>query len=392
MREQWQRFITRRNFLRAGLGGVTGMLGAGILGRMTQAQEVSPTPTHTEHAAEKATSYPAQTHVSSHGNMSLVGAVDHGRNGFDPMEMLVDWDFGKVSTLPSGQTLREYEISAGDIEIEIAPGIFFPAWTFNARVPGPSIRCTEGDRIRINFSNFGSHPHTLHFHGFHPAEMDGVPGVGRGEINPGESFTYEFDAEPFGCHLYHCHALPLRRHIHKGMYGAFIVDPKEGRPPAREFMMIMNAFDTNFDGANEIYAVNTVGHEFMRRPIPVQVGELIRIYLINIIEFDPINSFHLHANFFNYYDTGTTLTPTLRTVDTIMQAQGQRGILEFTFRWPGSYMFHAHVSEFAELGWMGFFNAMAPENFAVALAEVGVDTEWDQKGTQSGTSDEGAAS
>ncbi|MAS35110.1 MAG: copper oxidase [Anaerolineaceae bacterium] len=320
--------------------------------------------------------------MASHGNSMLVGTVDHDRNLFDPMNMLVDWDYGSVSTLPNGQTLREYNVFAADHEIEIAPGIFFPAWTFNNRVPGPSLRCTEGDRIRIQFTNVGSHPHTLHFHGIHTAEMDGVAGAGPGEIGVGESFVYEFDAEPFGCHLYHCHALPLKRHIHKGLYGAFIVDPPEGRPPAREFMMMMNGFDTNFDGGNEIYAVNTVGHEYARRPIPIQVGELVRIYLINITEFDPINSFHLHAEFFDYYDHGTTLEPTLHTVDTIMQAQAQRGILEFSYRWPGKYMFHAHISEFAELGWMGFFNAVEAENFEAALADIGVDSEWDRKGTQ----------
>ena len=178
----------------------------------------------------------------------LVGAVDHERNGFDPMQMLVDWDYGTLTgETDDGRPIREYDIAAGDIEIEIAPGIFFPAWTYNGRVPGPTIRCTEGDRLRINFANFGTHPHTMHFHGFHPAEMDGVDGQYRGAISPGESFTYEFDADPFGCHLYHCHATPLKRHIHKGMYGAFIVDPPGGRPPAREFMMMMNAFDTNFD-------------------------------------------------------------------------------------------------------------------------------------------------
>ena len=50
---------------------------------------------------------------------------------------------------------------------------------------------------------------------------------------PGGQFVYEFDAEPFGLHLYHCHAVPLKRHIHKGLYGTFIVDPEDrrGRPP-----------------------------------------------------------------------------------------------------------------------------------------------------------------
>ncbi len=96
----------------------------------------------------------------------------------------------------------------------------------------------------------------------------------------------------------------------------------------------------------------------MNVPIRLDKSRPVRIYLVNVTEFDPINSFHLHANFFDYYDTGTTLEPTLRTVDTIAQMQGQRGILELSYKdhEPGLYMFHAHVSEFAELGWMGLFD------------------------------------
>src|SRR3546814_2769564 len=91
-------------------------------------------------------------------------------------------------------------------------------------------------------------------------------------------FVYEFTARPFGCHLYHCHSVPLKRHIHKGMYGAFIVDPDPQRHPEaeaaarsrllgtpenarwQEFLMVMNAFDTNFDDENEVYAVNSIAH------------------------------------------------------------------------------------------------------------------------------------
>lgn len=370
MKNKIRRYLARRDFLRLGLGGAVGALGSAIVNPDVRAQ--------TE---------PAGSHQGGHGDsqMLLVGEVDHERNGFDPLQLLTDWDYGTVGTLANGQTLREYNIVAVDKEIEIAPGIFFPAWTYQGRVPGPTLRCAEGDRVRIRFTNAGTHPHTIHFHGIHPFEMDGVPGAGPGEIGVGESFVYEFDAEPFGCHLYHCHAIPLKRHIHKGLYGAFIVDPQAGRPPAREFVMVMNGFDTNFDGDNEIYAVNTVGHEYAKRPIPVQVGELVRVYLINITEFDPINSFHLHAEFFDYYDHGTSLDPTLRTVDTIMQCQAQRGILEFRYRWPGQYMFHAHQSEFVELGWMGNFNVVEPSDFAAALEQVGLDADWDARSTEGST-------
>ncbi len=282
----------------------------------------------------------------------------------------MDFNYGDRVTSENGRTVREYDIVAVDKEVEVAPGIMFPAWTYNARIPGPTIRCTEGDLLRIRFVNAGSHPHTMHFHGIHKASMDGVPLghhmqhmppelAGPGHIQPGDSFTYEFDAEPFGLHLYHCHALPLKRHVFKGLYGAFIIDPVEARPPAKEMVMVMNAFDTNLDGGNEIYAVNSIAFGYVNEPIPLKVDELVRIYLVNITEFDLINSFHLHANFFDYYDTGTTMTPTLRTVDTIMQCQGQRGILEFKYKFPGMYMFHAHQSEFADLGWMGMFNVTA---------------------------------
>jgi FtsP/CotA-like multicopper oxidase with cupredoxin domain len=121
--------------------------------------------------------------------------------------------------------------------------------------------------------------------------------------------------------------------------------------------MMMNAFDSNFDNENEVYAVNTVAHYHMHHPIKVTVGRPVRIYLVNVTEFDLLNSFHLHGMFFDVYRTGTSLTTSERT-DTVVLCQGERTILETTFRYPGDFMFHAHQSEFAELGWMGLFRAV----------------------------------
>jgi FtsP/CotA-like multicopper oxidase with cupredoxin domain len=151
--------------------------------------------------------------------------------------------------------------------------------------------------------------------------------------------------------------MPLADHIAKGLYGAFIIDPRDDRPKADELVMVMNGFDTNFDRSNEVYAVNTVAFAYQHEPVRVKRGELVRIYLVNALEFDLLNSFHIHANFFDYYPTGTSREPTELT-DTVIQGQGQRGILELRFPYEGKYMFHAHVSEFAELGWMGFFEVV----------------------------------
>jgi FtsP/CotA-like multicopper oxidase with cupredoxin domain len=350
--------VDRRNFLkRFGVAGALG--GAGIVGRreLLGGSSRGAGAAHL-HRAGMAPGGHAQHggdgRLGGHG-LGSVGRVDHARNGFDPSVLLTDFDPGEVSRDSSGRTVREYELVAVDKEIEVAPGVFFPAWTYNGRVPGPTIRATEGDRVRIKLVNASAHLHTIHFHGFHPAGMDGVPGFG--EVTPGESFTYDFVAEPFGTHLYHCHSLPLAQHIHRGLYGAFIVDPKDKRPDAHEMVMVMNAFDTNFDGENEVYAINTVAFAYMNEPIRINAGELQRAHVINITEFDPINSIHLHANFFNLYRTGTSLEPDGFT-DTISMGQAERHMIEFVYREPGTFMFHAHQTEFVELGWMSAFEVV----------------------------------
>jgi len=306
-----------------------------------------------------------------HATFAAGPSVDHRANGFHPTELLRDFDYGTTRRLASGRVVREWEIVAHDKEIEVAPGVKYEAWTYNGRVPGPTLRAREGELLRIRFVNASEHPHTMHFHGIHPALMDGMPGIGErrggGQIERGEAFTYEFDATPFGLHLYHCHVAPLAAHIARGLYGAFIIDPKDGRPEADEMVMVMNGFDTNFDLANEVYAVNTVGFHYINEPIMVDRGGPVRIYLVNILEYDPLNSFHIHGNFFQHYPTGTSLQPSEFT-DTIIQGQGQRGILELEFPFDGDYMFHAHVSEFAELGWTGFFRVGDPSRLSPAAA------------------------
>ena len=383
--DQLKTGFSRRDFLKTGGAGLAGL--AGVLGwrQLAQVEPVYALPSQQSDDMQP---------MTGHGGAGAVGQVDHEANGFNPMELLYDYDYGEVKE-ENGRVVREWNFFAVDRELEVAPGVYFPGWVYGSttsaatrragqlvgQCPGPTLRCVEGDHLRINFVNGGTHPHTIHFHGIHSASMDGAPGIGRGEIKPGESFAYEFDARPFGCHLYHCHSFPLIRHIHKGLYGAFIVDPDPAKftgddrelakarnhqfpecQAVNEMLMVMNAFDTNFDAENEIYAVNSIAFGYgMATPIPIRRDQRQRIYLINVTEFDPVNSLHTHANFFDYYDHGTVLRPTSTTIDTVMQCQAQRGILEFSFAdyEPGLYMFHAHQSEFAEKGWMAFFDVQA---------------------------------
>jgi hypothetical protein len=80
-----------------------------------------------------------------------------------------------------------------------------------------------------------------------------------------------------------------------------------------------------------------------------------------MLEYDPLNNFHLHANMFNYYPSGTSLQPDVLT-DIVSLNQADRGIIEFKYKFPGKYMFHAHKAEFAEKGWMGTFLVKDDEN------------------------------
>ena len=270
---------------------------------------------------------------------------------FNPDEFLRNFDYGTVSELDDGTILREFTITARDDQImEVSPGVFYNVWTFNGSVPGPTIRATEGDLIRIHFINEGSKSHTMHFHGIHKAEMDGV----FESVGTGGQFTYEFYADPVGLHLYHCHVHPVEEHIAHGLYGAYIVDPKEPRAPADELVFVLNGLDTDFDGENNFYAANTIPFYYKHHQIQISTNQLIRAYVVNILEFDAVNNFHLHGTLFHHFPAGTDSVPSGFN-DMLTMSQGDRQILEFEYEHPGLYMFHAHVTEFSEKGWVSSF-------------------------------------
>lgn len=299
------------------------------------------------------------------------------------IEYLTYFNCGRVMTeqgINGSQTVREFTLVVEENKtIPISDlGHTSNGWTFNGTIPGPTMRMTEGDLVRIKVINSENNDqaHSLHMHSVHSSDMDGVEGPG-GTIAPGKSFTYEFVAQPYGVYPYHCHVNPIADHINRGLYGMMIIDPKEPRPQMTEFAMMMNAYDLDYDQEgptmirpvnvtveeleeeterdNEIYTVNGKAFDYMYNPIGIQSGKPYRVYLVNMVEFDPINNFHLHGNVFNYITSGTDETADFKN-DIVTLSQGDRGILEFQYDIPGRYMFHAHVTEFTDLGWMGFFD------------------------------------
>ncbi len=271
-------------------------------------------------------------------------------SGLDPMRYLTAFDYGTVTSVNS-RTVREFTLVLAENRIEIAPGIYFTAWTYNSSVPGPTLRCTEGDLLRVRLVNLSRSEHTIHFHGIHASSMDGVYEA----VQPGGEGLYEFTAEPAGLQFYHCHTVPVGLHMNRGLFGAFIIDPRVPGAEAHEMMMVLHGWDTNFDGKNEVYAINGGANFYRDNPIPLSAGKLVRIYLINALEYEPLETFHIHANFFRLFRTGSR-TAVDNYTDIVSLGQAERCSLEFTYNLPGLFMFHSHRSVAAERGMMGHFN------------------------------------
>ncbi|MBD2576802.1 multicopper oxidase domain-containing protein [Oscillatoria sp. FACHB-1406] len=272
-------------------------------------------------------------------------------NGFSPTAIAREFDYG-VLKREGGKIIREFRLTARTTPLQLNSAVSFVSWNVNGRVPGPTLRATAGDRVRIIFHNEAGHSHSLHFHGTHPPEADGVM-----PIRNGKETIYEFTAEPFGVHLYHCHIAPIARHISKGLYGMFIVDPPQARPPADEIVLVMGGYDLNNDKRNELYAFNGLPDYYRSHPLKIYQNQLVRLYLLNMVEFDAALSFHIHGNLFRVYRTGRSLIPAEET-DVITMGTAERHILEFSYPYAGRYMFHPHQDEIAERGCMGLFDVL----------------------------------
>jgi FtsP/CotA-like multicopper oxidase with cupredoxin domain len=357
-----RRRLSRRVLLGGGIGlaGLAsnllalplGLKGAQASSAITKIAITTDTP-HTSHTSNRALEVPPGL-----ADLPFMNPLDPLTIGFDPSQLLVTSDPGKVSKLASGQTLREFTFTATNRSTLVVAGQQFAALAINDQVPGPTIRATQGDHIRINFTNNSDTAIGINFTGLQSSNSDAL----LKPVAPNTSMVYDFDAGFFGLYLYQGFKLPLAENLVRGLYGMLIIDPPTPRPKATELFMILNGFVLGgpikqpLPRSNDVYAINTVAYHYIRNPISgIAANQLVRVYLANVTEFDLLNSFHLHGTVFNIYRSGTSLKPE-EAESTIMLGPGQRAILEFTFKLPGQYMFHAYQGEFADLGCMGIFN------------------------------------
>jgi FtsP/CotA-like multicopper oxidase with cupredoxin domain len=208
---------------------------------------------------------------------------------------------------------------------------------YNGQWPGPTIRVTEGDRVRAIFKNNLKETTGVHFHGveFDSFFMDGVPFITQKPIVPGESFTYEFVAKPHGSMMYHSHHNATDQ-VGRGLLGAFIIDPKE---PAltydREYVWISN--DTGGTG----FTIN--GHGFPAVvPVLAAVGERVLVRYMN--EGIMMHPWHSHGYTQRVVARdGRPLGPAEYDCDTLGVNPGERADVVITAQRPGLWAFHCHI-------------------------------------------------
>jgi len=166
------------------------------------------------------------------------------------------WDAGlkltEAADLNSDPRVVEVNLEARVARVEIAPGLPVEAWTYNGGLPGPLIRVRVGDRLIVHFSNRLPKPTTVHWHGIRlPNRMDGVPGHSQSEVQPGESFTYDFVVPDAGLFWYHPHVMSAAQ-VGFGLYGALLVeDPAEPVGAADELVLVLSDIEIRDDGTLE---------------------------------------------------------------------------------------------------------------------------------------------
>ena len=333
--------ITRRHFFTKTAAAAAGATVANSLVPMVRADE---------------TTNPAQTEVVK----SAINASGGPSQQFPPGEP--GQDYSPVIT-PNGSTLpfkivdgvKVFHLIPEPVDHEFAPGLRAHCWGFNGQVHGPTIEAVEGDRLRIYVTNRLPEPTTIHWHGILvPSGMDGVAGLSQKNIEPGETYKYEFQLRQHGTYMYHSHSDDMTQEG-LGLMGMFIIHPRDptGRRPDRDFAFMLSEWriDVGTMRPNPMEMTDFNVLTFNARvfpgtaPLVAKYGERVRIRFGNLsaMEHHPI---HLHGFHWKVVATdGGQIPESAQWPETtVLVAVGQTRTVEFIADNPGDWAMHCHMS------------------------------------------------
>ncbi|MPZ74250.1 MAG: multicopper oxidase domain-containing protein [Nitriliruptorales bacterium] len=246
--------------------------------------------------------------------------------------------------------VKVFELTADEIEWEVAPGEVKAGMAYNGQIPGPRLEANVGDRVRIVLHNELDVPTAVHPHGLVvPVDQDGVPGLTQDPVMPGESFTYEYTLRNSGSHMYHSH-FDSAVQVPSGLLGAFIVHGRDEPKVDLDYTMILN------DGPLG-YTLNGKGFP-ATEPLVVDKGQKIRVRYMN--EGLQIHPMHLHGMPQRVIAKDGYALPQPHLEDTVLVAPGERVDVIIDATEVGPWAFHCHILNHAEAaeGMFGMVTAL----------------------------------
>jgi FtsP/CotA-like multicopper oxidase with cupredoxin domain len=271
---------------------------------------------------------------------------------------------------------KEFHLTASEFEHEFAPGSKARCWGYNGTTPGPTIEAVEGDRVRILVTNHLPEPTSIHWHGILlPNGMDGVGGLNQPDIQPGETWAYEFTLRQHGTQMYHPHADELTQ-MAFGMMGMFIIHPRGGGPPAvdRDYTFMLHNWalhpgtyrpDSSIMTEFDLWTFNSKVYPAID-PLVVRLGERVRIRIGNLSMWNHPIHLHGHRFWVTGSDGGRWPQSLWRPEATEIVGVGQTRDIEFVADNPGDWALHCHMAHHTmnAMG-HGFANAVGVDQSGV---------------------------
>jgi nitrite reductase (NO-forming) len=274
------------------------------------------------------------------------------------------------------------EMTAVEVDGQLADGTTYRYMTFDGQVPGPMLRMTVGDTMELRLNNEMESllPHSIDLHA--------VTGPGGGaeftQTLAGEVNVFNFRALQPGLYVYHCATASIGHHISSGMYGLILVEPVGGLPPVdREFYVMQGEIYTAqpfgteghldfshekmLDEDAEYFVFNGAAGALTLDDYALQaeVGDTVRIYF-GVGGPNAISSFHVIGEIFDrVYDEGSLTSEPLTDVQTTLVPPGGSTVVEFTLDVPGRYILVDHALSRLERGLAGYLYAEGEENEAI---------------------------
>jgi nitrite reductase (NO-forming) len=278
------------------------------------------------------------------------------------------------AALPAAEAgpVAHIHLTLKDMTVQIAPGVKYNTWSFSGHgAPGPILHVRQGQLVKMTLTNGGTIPHSIDFHAARVA-----PNLAFRDVDPGDSFSFQFRANDPGVFMYHCGTKPVLMHIANGMYGAIVVSPAKPLPPVdRNYVLVASEWYMTTDGikqpasfdmakahamAPDWTTFNGYANQYVTHPLTADPGDTVRLW---VVAAGPTldTDFHVVGTIFNraWPNANVTGAPQ-HGVQTVQVPAGGGGVFDVKIDQPGLYPFVSHAFAHVDLGQVGLLKVGNP--------------------------------